>query len=93
MHKLSGDHLLKAQGLHRADGAVRGPCERLGRHGEMRMSVVLSPQYEGPTVGKQGDDFLHPPQSKGWNRDQEPEVRAGGNSSPFATAAPWPVAG
>ncbi len=48
-----------------------GLLERLGRHGAMRTSVVLSTQYEGHPVEPQGDALLHQTQSEGWSRSPE----------------------
>jgi Lrp/AsnC family leucine-responsive transcriptional regulator len=44
-----------------------GLLERLGRHGEMRTSVVLSTQYEGRPVEAPTEDFLRATQSEGWS--------------------------
>ena len=52
-------------------GHFEGLLERLGHHGEMRTSVVLSTQYEGCPVEPQGDDLLHQTQSEGWSRGPE----------------------
>jgi Lrp/AsnC family leucine-responsive transcriptional regulator len=35
-----------------------GLLERLGKHGEMRTSVVLSTQYEGRPVEAPAEDFM-----------------------------------
>jgi len=44
-----------------------GLLERLGQHGEMRTSVVLSTQYEGRPVQPQPDEFLRATRSAGWS--------------------------
>ena len=44
-----------------------GLFERLGKHGEMRTSVVLSTQYEGRAVEAPVDDFLHATAAEGWS--------------------------
>jgi len=44
-----------------------GLLERLGRHGEMRTSVVLSTQYEGRPVEAPTEDFLRATHSQGWS--------------------------
>ncbi|WP_116045981.1 Lrp/AsnC family transcriptional regulator [Amycolatopsis palatopharyngis] len=50
IHKLSGDHCtmlkVRASSLEHLEGLF----ERLGEHGEMRSSIVLSTQYEGRAV-------------------------------------------
>jgi Lrp/AsnC family leucine-responsive transcriptional regulator len=43
-----------------------GLLERLGTHGELRSSVVLSTQYEGRPVQPPSDDFLRATTSEGW---------------------------
>jgi Lrp/AsnC family leucine-responsive transcriptional regulator len=42
--------------------------ERIGRHGEMRSSVVLSTQFEGRPVESVRDDAHDVTQSAGWSR-------------------------
>jgi Lrp/AsnC family leucine-responsive transcriptional regulator len=67
VHKLSGDFCTMLKVRTASMQHFEGLLERLGRHGEMRTSVVLSTQYEGRPVEKQGDDLLHISQSTGWN--------------------------
>jgi Lrp/AsnC family transcriptional regulator, leucine-responsive regulatory protein len=71
VHKLSGDFCsmlkIRAASMEHFEGLL----ERLGKHGEMRTSVVLSTQYEGRPVEAQGDDFMHPTRSEGWSRQRE----------------------
>jgi Lrp/AsnC family transcriptional regulator, leucine-responsive regulatory protein len=66
VHKLSGDHcsMLKVRGASMEH--FEGLLERLGRHGEMRTSVVLSTQYEGRPVKAPPEDFLRASHSQGW---------------------------
>jgi len=68
VHKLSGDHcsMLKVRAASLAH--LEGLFERLGKHGEMRSSVVLSTQYEGRPVEPPVEDFLHATRAEGWAR-------------------------
>jgi Lrp/AsnC family leucine-responsive transcriptional regulator len=45
-----------------------GLLERVGRHGEMRTSVVLSTQYQDRPVEPPSDDYLRATRSAGWTR-------------------------
>jgi Lrp/AsnC family transcriptional regulator, leucine-responsive regulatory protein len=67
IHKLSGDHCsmlkVRATSVEHFEGLI----ERLGQHGEMRTSIVLSTQYEGRRVEPPGDDRPHAPRSAGWS--------------------------
>jgi Lrp/AsnC family transcriptional regulator, leucine-responsive regulatory protein len=45
---------------------LEGVLERLGLHGEMRTSVVLSTQYADRPVEPPGEDFARPTVSTGW---------------------------
>jgi Lrp/AsnC family transcriptional regulator, leucine-responsive regulatory protein len=67
IHKLSGDHCsmlkVRAASLEHFEGLL----ERLGTHGELRSSVVLSTQYEGRPVEPPADDFLRATTSHGWS--------------------------
>jgi Lrp/AsnC family leucine-responsive transcriptional regulator len=45
---------------------LEGLFVRLGQHGEVRTSVVLSTQYEGRPVEPPVDDFLHATPAEGW---------------------------
>jgi Lrp/AsnC family transcriptional regulator, leucine-responsive regulatory protein len=66
IHKLSGDHCsmlkVRAASLEHFEGLL----ERLGKHGEMRSSVVLSTQYDGRAVERPQEEFLRATQSNGW---------------------------
>jgi Lrp/AsnC family leucine-responsive transcriptional regulator len=66
VHKLSGDHCsmlkVRAASLEHFEGLL----ERVGKHGEMRTSVVLSTQYEGRKVEPPAADFLRASRSEGW---------------------------
>ena len=45
-----------------------GLIERLGRHGEMRTSIVLSTPYEGRSIEPPGENVLGISRSPGWSR-------------------------
>lgn len=66
IHKLSGDHCsmikVRAVSLEHFEGLL----ERLGRHGEMRSSVVLSTQYADRPVERPTDGFLRATRQNGW---------------------------
>lgn len=68
IHKLSGDHCTMLKVRAASLEHLEGLFERLGRHGEMRSSVVLSTQYEGRPVEPPADDFLHATPAEGWAR-------------------------
>jgi Lrp/AsnC family leucine-responsive transcriptional regulator len=74
IHKLSGDHCsmlkVRAASLEHFEGLL----ERLGRHGEMRSSIVLSTQYGGRPVQRPQDEFLRATQHSRW----QPEAPSGG---------------
>lgn len=67
IHRLSGDHCtmlkIRAASLEHFEGLL----ERLGKHGELRSSVVLSTQYEGRPVRPPSDDFLRASKPEGWS--------------------------
>lgn len=66
IHKLSGDHCtmlrVRATSVEHFEGLV----DRLGKHGEMRTSMVLSTQYQGRAVEPPGTDYARAPRSAGW---------------------------
>jgi Lrp/AsnC family leucine-responsive transcriptional regulator len=68
IHKLSGDHCsmlrVRAASLEHFEGLL----ERLGKHGELRSSVVLSTQYEGRAVEPPQEEFLRATQHSGWRK-------------------------
>ncbi|GAB1513832.1 Lrp/AsnC family transcriptional regulator [Actinophytocola sp. KF-1] len=66
VHKLSGDHCTMIKVRAASLAHLEGLFERLGKHGEMRTSVVLSTQYEGRAVEPPVDDFLHATPAEGW---------------------------
>ncbi len=67
IHRTSGDHCtmlkVRAASLEHFEGLL----ERLGTHGEMRSSVVLSTQFEGRPVQAPPEDFLRASASPGWS--------------------------
>jgi Lrp/AsnC family transcriptional regulator, leucine-responsive regulatory protein len=67
VHKLSGDHCSMLKVRAASMEHFEGLLERLGRHGEMRTSVVLSTQYEGRPVEAPTEDFLRATHSQGWS--------------------------
>ncbi|WP_129662979.1 Lrp/AsnC family transcriptional regulator [Phytoactinopolyspora endophytica] len=66
VHKLSGDHCsmlkVRATSLEHLEGLF----ERLGKHGDMRTSVVLSTQYSGRPVEEPNDESARATPSAGW---------------------------
>ncbi len=68
VHKLSGDYCsmlkIRAASMQHFEGFF----ERLGQHGEMRTSIVLSTQYEGRPVEPQPDLPRPVTESEGWSR-------------------------
>ncbi|MFL6142930.1 MAG: Lrp/AsnC family transcriptional regulator [Labedaea sp.] len=66
IHKLSGDHCsmvkVRAASLEHFEGLL----ERLGKHGELRSSVVLSTQYDGRPVEPPQEEFMRATQHSGW---------------------------
>jgi Lrp/AsnC family leucine-responsive transcriptional regulator len=72
IHKLTGDYCSMLKVRAASMEHFEGLLERVGQHGEMRTSMVLSTQYEGRPVQPQSDEFLHATQSKGWSQPQRP---------------------
>jgi Lrp/AsnC family leucine-responsive transcriptional regulator len=70
VHKLSGDHCSMLKVRAASMEHLEGLLERLGQHGEMRTSIVLSTQYEGRPVEPPKDDFHRPTPSEGWTRTE-----------------------
>jgi Lrp/AsnC family leucine-responsive transcriptional regulator len=68
IHKLSGDYCsmlkVRAASIEHLEGVI----ERLGKHGEMRTSVVLSTQYADRPVEPPPAEFLRATASEGWAR-------------------------
>ena len=72
IHKLTGDYCSMLKVRAASMEHFEGLLERVGQHGEMRTSMVLSTQYEGRPVQPQPDEFLHATRSQGWNTPQRP---------------------
>src|SRR2546430_10427276 len=68
IHKLSGDHCSMLKVRTASLEHFEGLLERLGKHGEMRSSVVLSTQYEGRAVEPPQAEVLRATQQSGWRR-------------------------
>jgi Lrp/AsnC family transcriptional regulator, leucine-responsive regulatory protein len=68
VHKLSGDHCSMLKVRAASMQHFEGLLERLGQHGSMRTSVVLSTQYEGRPVEPLPGDARPVTQSEGWSR-------------------------
>jgi Lrp/AsnC family leucine-responsive transcriptional regulator len=68
VHKLSGDHCSMLKVRAATLDHLEGFFERLGQHGEMRSSVVLSTQFDGRPVGPPVEDYLTATRSEGWSR-------------------------
>jgi Lrp/AsnC family leucine-responsive transcriptional regulator len=68
IHKLSGDHCTMVKVRAASLAHLEGLFERLGQHGELRSSVVLSTQYEGRPVEPPVADYLAASQPEGWSR-------------------------
>jgi Lrp/AsnC family transcriptional regulator, leucine-responsive regulatory protein len=72
IHKLSGDYCsmlkVRAASIEHLEGLI----ERIGRHGEMRTSVVLSTQFADRPVEPPPAEFLRASASEGWSRQAPP---------------------
>ncbi|MEV6104175.1 Lrp/AsnC family transcriptional regulator [Streptomyces sp. NPDC051940] len=66
VHKLTGEHCtmlkVRAASLEHLEGLL----ERLGKHGAMSTSMVLSTQYEGRRVEPAPSDYPRATDSQGW---------------------------
>ena len=67
VHKLSGDHCSMLKVRAASMEHFEGLLERLGKHGEMRTSVVLSTQFEGRPVEAPPEDITHATPAEGWS--------------------------
>ena len=103
IHKLTGDYCSMLKVRAASMEHFEGLLERVGQHGEMRTSMVLSTQYEGRPVQPQPDEFLHATRSRAGTRpsghDQQtaragPDGHAGGGGArvpdgqPSTTSSP-----
>ena len=68
IHRLSGDHCTMAKVRAVSLEHFEELLERLGRHGELRSSVVLSTQYEGGPVRPPAVDPPEASRHDGWTR-------------------------
>jgi len=68
VHKLSGDFCSMLKVRAASMEHFEGFLERIGTHGEMRTSIVLSTQYEGRPVEPVGDDLPAVTPSAGWSQ-------------------------
>jgi len=79
IHKLSGDYCsmlkVRAASIEHLEGVI----ERIGQHGEMRTSIVLSTQFADRPVEPPQSEFLRASASQGWSqsatRDPAPTER------------------
>jgi Lrp/AsnC family leucine-responsive transcriptional regulator len=71
IHKLSGDYCsmlkVRAASIEHLEGVI----ERIGKHGEMRTSVVLSTQYADRPVEPPPAEYLKASHSEGWSRQAQ----------------------
>lgn len=67
IHKLSGDYCSMLRVRATSMQHLESLFERIGRHGEMRSSVVLSTQYEGRAVEPSVDLPQEVTRSAGWS--------------------------
>jgi Lrp/AsnC family leucine-responsive transcriptional regulator len=67
IHKLSGDYcsMLKVRATSMAH--LEGVMEQIGRHGQMRTSIVMSTQFEHRAVEPAPDDYHRAERSEGWS--------------------------
>jgi Lrp/AsnC family transcriptional regulator, leucine-responsive regulatory protein len=95
IHKLSGDYCsmlkVRAASIEHLEGVI----ERIGRHGEMRTSIVLSTQFADRSVEPPQTEFLRASASEGWNQSAGSEQAPRGRKRKQAanTEAPLPAAG
>jgi len=67
IHKLSGDHCSMLRVRASSIRHLENFLERVGRHGELRSSVVLSTQFEGRPVEAAVADSHEVTESAGWS--------------------------
>src|SRR3954452_4449555 len=66
IHRLSGDHCTMLKVRTASLEHFEGLLERLGKHGELRSTVVLSTQYAGRPVEPPQEEFMRATQHSGW---------------------------
>ncbi|MPZ86209.1 MAG: AsnC family transcriptional regulator [Actinophytocola sp.] len=67
IHKLSGDHCAMVKVRAATLEHLEGLFERVGQHGELRSSVVLSTQFDGRPVEPPVEDYLTATRAEGWS--------------------------
>jgi Lrp/AsnC family transcriptional regulator, leucine-responsive regulatory protein len=67
IHKLSGDHCAMVKVRTATLEHLEGLFERIGQHGELRSSVVLSTQFDGRAVAPPVEDYLVATRAEGWS--------------------------
>lgn len=67
IHKLSGDHCAMVKVRAATLAHLEGFFERIGQHGELRSSVVLSTQFDGRPVQPPAEDYLIATHAEGWS--------------------------
>jgi Lrp/AsnC family leucine-responsive transcriptional regulator len=76
IHKLSGDYCAMVRVRAASIEHLEGLFERIGQHGELRTSIVMSTQFADRPVAPSAEEFLHATPSPGWsNRPQPPAAR------------------
>jgi Lrp/AsnC family leucine-responsive transcriptional regulator len=89
IHKLSGDHCSMLKVRAASMEHFEGLLERLGKHGQMRTSVVLSTQYEGRPVEAPTEEFARVTHSQaGASHQPAREVRRCGRAEAHRTTRP-----
>jgi Lrp/AsnC family leucine-responsive transcriptional regulator len=68
IHKLTGDRCAMVRVRAGSLDHFEGLLERLGWHGEIRSSVVLSTEYEGRPVEPPVQDYMPATRHAGWTR-------------------------
>lgn len=68
IHKLSGEHCSMLRVRVSSMRHLESFLERIGRHGELRSSVVLSTQFDGRAVEPTADDSHEVAVSSGWTK-------------------------
>jgi Lrp/AsnC family leucine-responsive transcriptional regulator len=84
IHKLSGDFCAMLKVRAASIEHLEGIFERIGQHGELRTSVVMSTQFADRPVEPPAEDFLRATDSAGWSR---PAARTERVPSPTRRAA------
>jgi Lrp/AsnC family transcriptional regulator, leucine-responsive regulatory protein len=67
IHKLTGEHCALLRVRAASVEHLEGLLERLGRHGALRSTMVLSTQYERRPVEPAPEEYLRATQADGWS--------------------------